>query len=226
MPSGTVVPESQQYFPICNGVRLNKHTRFHSEDSGNSDYSDSIAKEEDSQERRVRDKLKRKLKRKQAKSDSVLPDGVVKPHKSSATKVMRSRERRAKEGDRRIVSEGDVTGEVEWGQTEVNSFPRVEMETGERSGCCGKSTVMANKKGTPVSGLKQIMEEQRLEREMSRSLAAERDPIKEFEASKLFGVQSEAGFNFTVVEGVKKRMVLSEEADFKNRMKRVIVNDQ
>jgi len=93
-----------------------------------------------------------------------------------------------------------------------------------RSGGFGKLVTIANKKETPVSGLNQIMEEQRLEREMLKSLAAERDPIKEFEASKLFGMQSEAEFNFTVVEGVTKRMVSSEEVDFKNRMKRALVN--
>jgi len=104
-----------QFLPAFNDIRLNRHTRFHSEDYGTSDYIDSIAKKEDIQERRVRAKLKRKLKRQQAKSDSYLPDAEFQSHKSSAAKAIRSRERRAKEGVRRIVSEGNGTGEVNWG---------------------------------------------------------------------------------------------------------------
>jgi hypothetical protein len=68
------------------------------------------------------------------------------------------------------------------------------------------------------------MEEQRMEKEVLEHMSAERDPIKEFEASKLFDIQGGAGFNFKVVDGVTRRLVMSEDKDYKNKVKRVIVN--
>ena len=69
-------------------------------------------------------------------------------------------------------------------------------------------------------GLRKIMEEQRKEREGFINLDEERDLVKVFKASKLFGIQNEAGFNFNMAEGVSKRLIHSEQIDQKNKVVR------
>lgn len=48
--TATVVPETQEPFSVNNGGRMNKHTRFLSDDSGSSEFSDSIAEQGEKQE--------------------------------------------------------------------------------------------------------------------------------------------------------------------------------
>jgi hypothetical protein len=72
-------------------------------------------------------------------------------HRSGSAKVLRSKERRAKECSRIIVSEGDGRGEDMRGQSEVSSA--------YKGGGIGFDGPLVIKMTATSSGLKQIIEE-------------------------------------------------------------------
>lgn len=72
-----------------------------------------------------------------------------------------------------------------------------------------------------TSDIRLIMEEQRREREASLNLGEDKDPVKEFEAEKLYALQKDHGFIFNMAdEETKRNLILMEYVDQKKRMVR------
>jgi hypothetical protein len=214
----TVVAETQDIDQKEGGARSNKHIRFCSEDSDYSEFSDSLEDHFEEQERRLRAKIIRRHKRRLARGVANPLGPPMESRNLKCSKELRGRGWHSMEECRLKGADVDREGEMEVdsGKAASEKVGRAYRHDG------GGMTILSPKRPVErtTSGLRQIMEEQRRESEGSIKLDVERDPVKQFEASKLFGIQNEAGFNFSMAEGVSKRLIHSEQVDQINKVAR------
>lgn len=167
-------------------IKVNSHIRFTDDDSDISEFSDSVEDLVEKEERFLKQSHKSKLQRKQDKHP---------------TNLVGSSGRRRSAADWRGQGGGFLpcSGEEE----RLRDLNVVEDSSDEMLAEYSSSLPPSN------SGLRLIMEEQLKEREQERCVSDNVDFIKHLQDSKLFGIQIEVGFNFSLPnDSTKKAFVI------------------
>lgn len=184
--------------------KVNSHVYFCYEDSEFSEFSDNVADQEEEAEQLMKIRQKQRQKKRKAREGESHDGGSNKIPLEMPLREVKKVARRRKKGESHASKKG-IHSEVERaGSHEVNgAFREVEdiwrnEEVAETRGSDGgvKGMGLSNIN----SGIKLIDRGKGIERQGESCSSQTRDPVKELESYKLYGLQGKLGFSFEINE--------------------------
>jgi len=184
--------------------KINKHLYFKSEDSNFSEYSDSMADQEEATKKLLKVRQKHRHSKKKGREIE------KKRPLELGQKEKKGRSRRSKKTEVVTLSnsaDSQVSGAVGSESIEVNKvgagISRRKVDAREEF-LSGKEVESFTANSSNSSGVRLLVNDQDRGRQDVMCIDGETDPIRVLENSKLFEIQNEAGFNFEVAEDGKR----------------------